>query len=225
MQKPTNRSNKVPRRNSRKNRGKSNPSSVSKTQVRQMIKSVIRSTDEVKYIDMATLTTTAISTTMTTAHLTGISQGASVNNRIGNEIRAVGVEIFLTFITADTSNLGRVLVVRDRQPNKAAFGQTDLFVNATDAQSWFNEDYRDRFEVIYDKICDVGTPGPESFTFREYVPLKGTVYYTGSSNSIANVMSNAFFMVYLSDSGAVTHPTLTGNVRFWFRETENTPNL
>lgn len=204
-----------------KNRVKESLStSVTKTQVRNMIASVINTGDELKYIDMPNVAATGVSSTMNAVHMTGITQGTSVNNRIGNEIRIEKVDILITWIAGDATNFGRILVVKDMQPNKAAFAQTDLFVNGSDAQSWFNEDNKHRFKIFLDWTCDIGTAGPGSQTCKMSVPLKGVTYYTGASNSIANVTSDAFFIVYISDSGAVPNPTITGNVRLWFREFE-----
>lgn len=190
---------------------------VNRAQVRQMIDSRVNRLAELKYVDATPLAASTLTTTMTTTMMSAISAGTSVNGRIGELVLNEKLEYRLSFTVGDATNIFRFMVLIDDQPNGAAFAQTDLFENAADPTSPLNWQYAKRFRVLKDRVFTLDTYNP-TLTMNETIMINALCKYNGTSNAIANIATGPVYVVMLSDSGAVPQPTVSGNIRLWFRD-------
>ncbi len=189
---------------------------VSKTQVRQMI-GALKLSPELKYIDNPTYVAQTVLTAMTQTHMTAITQGTGVSNRVGQEIFAERLDYRLNFRTlTQTTAAIRMMVVVDLQPNGALFAQSDLLLASGDPAEMTLYEFRQRFRVLHDEYFGVDTYNPQTFR-NGSVPLKQKVKYLGSTNNISNLRTGAIYLVLISDSAA-TDPVVNGNVRLWWRD-------
>lgn len=172
---------------------------------------------ELKYVDATPLAAQTITTSMSTVMMSAISAGTSVNGRVGELVTMSKVEFRLAFVTGDATQTLRMLILIDTQPNGAAFVQTDLFENASDPLSAINWQYKRRFTILKDKTFTLDTYNP-TCAVTGTVKVKADTKYNGTSNSIANITKNALYFVFVSDSGAVPQPTVSGNIRLFFRD-------
>jgi hypothetical protein len=182
-----------------------------------MIDSRVNRLAELKYVDATPLAASTLTTTMTTTMMSAISAGTSVNGRIGELVLNEKLEYRLSFTVGDATNIFRFMVLIDDQPNGAAFVQTDLFENAADPTSPLNWQYAKRFRVLKDRVFTLDTYNP-TLTMNETIMINALCKYNGTSNAIANIATGPVYVVMLSDSGAVPQPTVSGNIRLWFRD-------
>jgi hypothetical protein len=182
-----------------------------------MMRSVARDA-ELKYIDAATWAGQAISTVMTSLHMTAIAAGTGVSDRVGREITAERIDYRLNFNVGDANNTFRLILLIDDQPNGATFSQTDLFTNNADCTSMLTYEYRHRFRIIHDEFFGVDVYNPQLIKAGSVSLSSLSTKYSGTTNNISNLRSGAVYMVLISDSGAVAHPTVSGDVRLWFRD-------
>ncbi len=182
-----------------------------------MIRAPNRQT-ELKYIDAATFVASVISTTMNTTYMSAITQGSNVSNRVGIQIEAHRLDYRLAFVTGDATNVIRFMVLVDTIPQGATFAQSDLFLVGGIASlmpAWENNH---RFIVLHDEFLSVDTYNPQK-TRTGTVDLQGIqVRYQGTTNNISAARANAIYVLFLSDSGAVPQPTVSGDIRFWFKD-------
>lgn len=188
--------------------------------LRTYVKSAITRKAEHKYVDLQ-LNVTAVSTTMQQFLMNGLTQGTNVNNRIANEVKILYADVCYQWqlpSAGDQTNYCRAMIVRDKQPNGAAFSASDLLAFSTDPLSWTNEDNKARFKFYHDRSYDLSLTGPCAVHFRRRVKLDFTTYFTGSTNTIAQIKSNSMYFCVISDSGAVTHPNIDANIRIWWTD-------
>jgi hypothetical protein len=182
-----------------------------------MIQSRLDHFSEFKYVDATTLAGQTITTSMNTVMMSAISAGTSINGRIGESVIADRLDVRLNYVVGDATNVIRFLVLVDLQPNGASFNQTDLFESATDPWSPLNWQFHNRFRIIHDEFFGLDTYNPQ-LTKAITIPINQRTTYNGTSNSIANITTGAVYCVWLSDSGAVPQPTVSGDIRLYFRD-------
>lgn len=165
----------------------------------------------------------SISQTATLTLLNGISQGDGEGAREGKEITLQGVYIRGSLAGADTTNVSRVMIVIDKQCNGAAFGATDLLEAGGDPHALFNKQEVKRFIVLYDRTFATSGTGPNNTVFKKYIDLtrKGKkggykTIYNQNVSTVAGISTGSLYLFTVSDSGAATHPALTGNIRLKF---------
>ncbi len=189
---------------------------VSKTQVRQMI-GALKLAPELKYIDNPTFVAQTVLTAMTQVHMTAITAGTGVSNRVGQEIFAERLDYRLNFRTATgTTAAIRMMILVDLQPNGALFAQSDLLLAAGDPAEMTLYEFRQRFKILHDEYFGVDLYNPQTFRSGS-VPLKQKVKYLGTTNNISNLRTGAVFVVLISDSAAAD-PVCNGNIRMWWRD-------
>ncbi len=211
---PTIRRTQRPRRRAGRRQGK--PSGVI-GRVRQMIDAKIAFATEIKYVDATAYSLQTITTSMTSVNMTAVSAGTSVNGRVGEQILLDRLDYRLNFITGDSTNVIRFIVVYDKQTNGALFSQTDLLELAASPSSMLNWQNHMRFVILHDEFFSLDTYNPQIMKTGTIMIKKKTTY-NGTGNSIANVSTGALVALWISDSGAVPQPTMTGDLRLWFTD-------
>jgi hypothetical protein len=172
---------------------------------------------ETKYIDLI-LSASTVSNAMSINLLNGITQGTTATNRLGETVRSVRISYNLQFVGADATNFVRFLLVVDHQCNGATFAAADLLANQPDPFAFRFMDNIARFSVLCDRDIDLTLTGPDAVHIRGNVKTKAISFYTGAANTIANIKTNGIFAVFISDSGAVSHPTVSGDIRYFYKD-------
>lgn len=143
--------------------------------------------------------------------LTAVTQGMSQNERIGNEIRVTGLFAKFFFVAADTTNAIRFIIYRPRDP-------TDTLSNA-EVYSLIDQD---AYDIVLDKLITVSTNGPgvvsRTFALNFHRGAKNGMrfHFTGSTNT--SYGNSPLRLYVVSDSQATGDPTMTGNVRVYFKD-------
>lgn len=160
------------------------------------------------------IVTEAISIAGTVSSLMNITQGTGQNNRVGDDIRPKMIKLRLDCTIADATNVVRFIVFRWKENDQFVAPVTTSILDnglsgAPDIWSFYNKDTSQSYEIIYDTLfCGAG--GSSASNLRQFrvknIPLKGKVkfYSDASTNG-----SNKLYALRISDSAAVSHPTLS----------------
>lgn len=145
-----------------------------------------------------------------TYNLPYLTQGDGQNSRTGNLIHVTGLYSMLHFKAADTTNAVRVVLYIPKCP-------TDEI-----AVSYSGLIDQDKYTVLYDNILSLSTQGPACKTIRLLRSFKkngrkgiAVQYSSGTANAYTK---NAINLYFVSDSGAVTHPDVSGFIRMYFKD-------
>jgi len=170
---------------------------------------------EKKVIDTAFVS--PVSTTGNTLLLSGVATGTDYTNRIGRRIvlRSLFMRGFISLdptATAAIPQLGRVIIVQDKNPNSGStFAVTDLLDTAS-STSQLNMSNRDRFNILSDKqyafgfFSNVATQaiamGPAIYPYKKYIKLNIPVTFSGTGNTISSIAENAIFVMFIGSVAA-----------------------
>jgi len=169
-----------------------------------------------------------------------VAQGTSANQRIGNKIRPYQIRMrgYLNF-HSNHPCFCRVLLVEDRQANGALPSLSDMLVAGTDnhyVNAFYNMDNIARFRFLKDKIVKFDNMASQILSgddvvskvyiqpFKMSHKIKGgsMMEYSSNTGAIAEIRSVNYFIVVISsessNTDAAQKPTITGHVRFYFKE-------
>lgn len=140
-----------------------------------------------------------------------IAQGLTQNTRVGNRLTITGMYGNLQIIGADTTNIVRVVFYIPHD--------VDTTLSGLNTYGLVDQD---QVTVLYDRTFVTGTGGPSGHAFRIKKSFtrgnrKGIAVHYSSSASTSCVKNNLKLYV-VSDSGAVSHPTLSGQLRIYFKD-------
>lgn len=185
---------------------------------------------EKKYVDLAAANYNC-DTTGTVTLIPVIAQGAGESQRIGRQVTLRSLEcrgFFLNNSTAITNDV-RMMIVWDKQPNKALAAVTDI-LNSASVNSFNNDQNKRRFKVL--KNCDEVLCG-NSLTAGQnndstckdadfYIKLgngkrkKGLIseFGTAGTGAIGDITTGALLLVTVGSTAAGTAAcTLTAGFR------------
>lgn len=180
-----------------------------------------KSTVEIKCYDVFN-SGTGISSAGTVEKLNAIASGAEVNQRSGRVISMKSVRSKGWIVAADVTNWVRALWVFDSDPNATSPNVSDVIsdlpgnVNVMSPATYNNIG---RFRILRDLTFNVGSPGagnstglPIQVPFDVYIPLKKLQAKYVDTTAIAP-QQGGLFMVTISDSTIVTHPSIYHSTR------------
>lgn len=182
----------------------------------RVMPSYIPSPTEKRY-KHGTLTATAASATATLTALAMPSQGAGVQDRLGDRINFTNLYGKCFATSQDTTNVVRLTFIQWMQDSGAAAPvAADIFEDSTYPwMSTFTSDSRKRrkFIVLYDKLFSVAANGPAiSDPENISVPpsrFSPTTFTQGSSGG-----EGLIYYIYSSDSSVAPHPTINFDVTY-----------
>lgn len=174
-----------------------------KLQKSQETKSVLASWNEV--------TIDPVTGTLITQNLSACSQGDTQNTRTGNSITVTGLYGKFAVVGADSTNVVRVIVYMPHDP--------DYVMSGIDIHSFVDQD---RMTVLYDKYITVSTNGPgiKPFTIARKFNRgrRSGIHCKFDGTTATDLAKNPLKMYVVSDSVATPDPTLTGNIRCYFKD-------
>jgi len=174
-----------------------------------LIKRVMASQEERKYLDNYQASTT--STAGTTACINQIAEGDDYNNRIGRKVslKNIQYDVFIDVSNAAATEAGFWCLVLDKQSNNALAGYTTVFDTSVIAAPFaFKNDatFQERFQMLKFEPFVVSPSGNGGCHYRGFLPLETllpedqVVQYAGTAAGVPN--KNAILMCYGSTGGA-----------------------
>lgn len=174
--------------------------------VQKVVKKTLDKNTELKYV--FTDIGGTISTTIAATLLTGVAQGAAQNQRTGLALEIKSMEIHATITKADTTNLVTFWLVCEKQLGAITNLATN-FIYPVSVNGIREPTYSKYYNVLKKWRYCLNTDKPEMkmmFYKRFRKPLQ--LRYTGGATTDGTI--NRFFLVAISDSGTVSHPSLVG---------------
>lgn len=153
--------------------------------------------------------------------LNGVATGDNAISRDGSSIKLINLQMKLRIVNSGTNvTQTRIMLVLDRQPNKAQFTLSDL-TNVTsstgDVLALRNLDYNKRFHIFYDKVHLTDGIKQNQQYVEYFKPLEIKPRYEGTGSTIANITTNAIYFVAISNEAvAANPPSITVSTRMRF---------
>lgn len=192
---------------------------VSKTQVKAMINSVVKSRDLLEWNYWCTSTNQSnVNFTGTTYPLSDIPQGDSDSTRGGDSLSLVSLEVNLAFYASSQINVCRVFIY---QWFPALTAGSPPAVNqllyttgsALAPMSPYNVDNHQQYKILFDRSVAVSTAeGARLVNFKTKIFPKKSIQY---SNATTNG-SSKLFLVTISDDGVSSYPLCTFVSKLYF---------
>lgn len=170
----------------------------------------------------------SVSTTANVTHLTALSQGVTSKTRIGDKVHFSSIEMNMEVVGKDSFNRMFVALVLAKHINGIAPSALEIYnfgaytiAMAYLAQRNFPE--RKKFRVLRVWRILLNGTDPTNFMpwikkFKYHRKLNFTTYYNGNAGTVADVEHNGLFLISISDSAAVTHPTISVDMRLKYQD-------
>lgn len=158
---------------------------------------------ERKYVD-ATLVNQVFNQSAGATLLNGIAQGDLATQRTGMAVKMLSLDIKLESLSnaTATSNISRLLVIRDKQPNGASLTAAGVLTAPTDVNSMYNLGNAFRYQILKDiRWSQTNLSDTQQILRKIHVPLNFTTHWstTGTGATIADITTNSLYLMYLGD--------------------------
>ncbi len=204
-------------RKRRANVGPPNQSLVTKQQVRDMIRSTVTNSMELKCTDADV---SSSNTYYSSFNLVNTAIGATLTTRVGNYVNIKRLLGKLTFTYADTTNAVRVLIIQWKgliASGGPVAGQVLSYPNSVlTPMSPLLQD--DAYTLVYDSGVRILTSSQTALAinFDVTTGFNSKVSFDGTSN--ASNLTNGLFLITLNDSAASPNPSVVGLVRCYYTD-------
>jgi len=186
--------------------------------VKNYVRRAIGRAAEVKYVSAKT--TTSVDVTPTIISLANSSQGSTGGTHVGDACTVVSMELRYYLTIADTTQLLRVILFKWK-PNMGyiAPAGADIIKDATspwNLVSAYEEDGNDQYSIIYDRLHRLVASTSDAQAQASF-KISGKSWKQEYLTATANC-SNNIYMMLISDSGVVVHPTITWYSKIGFTD-------
>lgn len=150
--------------------------------------------------------------------LNGLTKGDDSTDREGRQIRMKSVQYNVRSLIngAATATLVRVMLVLDTQPNAAAPTIANILetTGGLYVDAFRNLSNRKRFIILKDdkQVLDSDDQYNNIDCYKQFNPGFKTVYNSGNAGTIADITTNALYLVAISDEA-----TNTPSVNMYYR--------
>lgn len=206
----------------RKTRKPMRKNRVTKKEVRKIAAKVVLSKSESNYTD--TVYDASPSYLGLITNLSTIAQGTTDQTRIGDSVLVTSLNLGGYITNQDSYNMVRIIIFKWKGNSSSPPNVTDIIQQAYvgDVKAPFAplaHDTRKNFTVKWDKtfLCATGADNERQF-FKKLVTFKGGLklqYLQGSSSATSK---NGLYMLRISDSSAISHPTCNVLCRVNFKD-------
>lgn len=182
---------------------------------------IVAATRESKYLQ-ASISGQSVDNVGTVTGLTMPTQGDGSGSRDGNVIQWSSIIGRLAMVAGDSTNLVRFAIFQwhpDNNVDAPSIGKLlqDTATNPA-ISPWISaKNQRAKFTVLYHRIKGLTTSGSNQVvTNNIHVPakyMKRTFF-----NDAASTGKNVIYIMYISDSGAATHPNISLCFTYRFKE-------
>lgn len=197
------------------------PKKLNRREKRQ-VKRMIDIGRETKFLTVNQSATSATNVFQATL-LTNIVQGSTSADRDGDSLLIKYIRLRYQIINADTYNFVRVVIVQWRENDAlAAIAGASIFDVGQTGVIDFNSHYdwlqRRTYHILYDRVHYVanGISSDKQSVVRS-VNIRPKVHKI-NYNAGAVTASDNIYLLWISDSAAVTHPTLSFTARTYFTD-------
>lgn len=175
----------------------------------EAVKRTIKASEEKGWVDGYLSTTADVAGTCTL--LNGLRKGDNSYNREGDEVLMRSVKFNFNTIAADSTNLMRVMLIIDHEPQGVTLtmGEVLDMVTITYPPYAFRKmDYKKRFTVLFDKSVRLNTVADlnQFFKVNQVLNLKTQFKTASDTGNISDISRNALYLCVGSDSAAVPNP-------------------
>lgn len=161
--------------------------------------------------------------------LNGLVEGLDNINRIGRKVDIKNIQAKLvvynnTLATTSTpgSEVIRVAIVYDRQPNSALGNYFDVYTGAAAVNTPLyprSVNNIGRFRVLKEELIYLDTAGGASKTIDFWMPCDLLTRYDGTGATVADISSGCLFLAYGSSNAVgAAQSTMTGYIRINFTD-------
>lgn len=140
----------------------------------------------------------------------GITQGGGNSQRLGREIRVVGLVYRLNVFTALAPGPSTIDLVWDSQANNLPPGSVDIIYNNVSRTSLSNPLHEERFTFL--KRLESRDPQNQNVTFTGIVRCNKQITYSGNTGATSSVVTNNLVVT----CSASNQPTITGSIRILY---------
>lgn len=176
------------------------------------VKKLLRKEEETKYFDKSSSFTCGAAGVMTDLCQIPQSAGASSDiTRIGDKVTIRSLEVGLQGVFADNQQIIRFIIIQWFPNDAFAVPAAASIITSTGSilspLAPLYHDYQNQYTVVYDKLLVLNNVSMPSKSWRKKINLKYAKkiinFATGTTNG-----SNKFYLLTISDSTAVTDPTI-----------------
>jgi hypothetical protein len=189
----------------RKRRVNGGNKSVTKQQIRQMIRA--RKEKQILSLNSSGTSTTA----GTVTYISQVAEGDSPDDRSGYQIRPVKHLVHLQVENASTS-MTRFIIVQDKfaygsAPTVGQILSSALATNTINPIAVMNG----RYKILLDEMLTTSATGKNVEYKSIEKRMKGVIHFIGPTSSSSDAGNNAMFLLVISDTATVysTHHQLT----------------
>jgi len=188
---------------------------VSKSQVRQMIKSAVHEDLEQKWFDTAAAGN-SVNSAASLGSITPIPQGNTAVSRVGIDVQPTEVLSQYTWVgSTDVTNLVRMIIFQwhpDNAIDSPSLGEileTSILGVNLGAYEQYSIPSEQKYKILYDRSFSL-VNGSSADTLQVTVPMhriRGKMLpmkFIGATTG-----TNMLYVLYVSDSSVVPHPTIT----------------
>jgi len=187
-----------------------------------------RSPQELKVVDTAQFNSD-FDTTGTFTLVNGVATGTDFTDRIGRKVCWKSLLVQGHIINEgdpSTTNLCRIMIVYDSQPNGALPALTDVLTAATSTAP-LNLNNRDRFRVLMDKrfaLGSVSTTATQAVSDRttalihKYKKLNLETIFDATTAAIGSIQTGSIFCLTVGTVAAGTTYEFQGSIRLRFND-------
>lgn len=196
---------------------------------------------ELKVFDTA-VAAYAVNTTGLVGNICLPVVGADFNQRVGRKIliKSVYIRGRIALAASDAnalidapSQLGRIILLWDKQPNGALPSVSDILTSAT-ATAQFNINSRDRFKILKDKQWAFGyynrsTTATQTYAVADNVCFPIKIYkklnletiFNGSAGTIADISSGSLVLFFIGTEASGTNQGAQATISIRVRYKDN----
>lgn len=185
------------------------------TRLRKQVKRMMPKLE--RKVDDSPSTPLVVTTTASITNILSPAQGTGDDDRIGDRVNAKSLFIRLSITPNATAGMNflRFIVLRDKQGNGAAPSAANVLSASTDYQSPINEDYGQRFKVLFDRTYTVDNDANGAQVDKIYRKLNFRTVWPDEGSTWPNTNSLLVFMI--SDQ-ATNGPTVQYYARVRFTD-------
>lgn len=157
-----------------------------------------------------------VTTTPVTAVFCNITQGIAASERIGNQIKLVGLKMNCTYINdvdARFSRLRMVIVQDNQQVADTPPAWTDVFTSAL-VTSTRRIGHQGRFKVWMDKILVMSENWKECGAFKYFRKFNQLMRYNGAAST--DLQKGQLYLMAVSDQGTGDGPYVNADISIYY---------
>lgn len=181
------------------------------------VKKVLLKAQEMKYFTFGNGGHSAVASSDIPVLISNIAEGTNPNQRVGREVVLKGINFKWEVIAGDATNLCRMLIFTWTDGNRAP-GLNEI-VTATGtygAIGSLSHDAVAKYKVLYDKMLRVNLVGRTNEYAEANLNFPRGIRLSFDGPLGTDTGSRQIYLLLLSDSGTVGHPTAvyTGELRY-----------